>query len=260
MAAPMRPPPITPRSPTRRRSSARRRPRPGRWPTPSAPWPSTRSRPPNPAIPACRWAWPTSPPRCGRRFLKFDAADPRWPDRDRFVLSAGHGSMLLYALLLPHRPRRHGHRGDQALPPAAFPRRRPSGIRRAPGDRDHHRPARPGLRHRGRHGAGRTPAGGAVRQVAGRSPHLGDRLGRRPDGGHQPRGRRPRRPSAPVQADRAVRRQPHLDRRRHRAGVLRRRAEAVRRAMAGRPSGSTATTRRRSTRRCPSRCARRSRP
>ncbi|MGP8119470.1 MAG: transketolase [Xanthobacteraceae bacterium] len=33
------------------------------------------------------------------RFLKFAAADPKWPDRDRFVLSAGHGSMLLYALL-----------------------------------------------------------------------------------------------------------------------------------------------------------------
>jgi transketolase len=32
------------------------------------------------------------------RFLKFDAADPHWPDRDRFVLSAGHGSMLLYSL------------------------------------------------------------------------------------------------------------------------------------------------------------------
>ncbi len=32
-------------------------------------------------------------------FLKFDAADPHWPDRDRFVLSAGHGSMLLYSLL-----------------------------------------------------------------------------------------------------------------------------------------------------------------
>jgi transketolase len=32
------------------------------------------------------------------RFLKFDAADPSWADRDRFVLSAGHGSMLLYAL------------------------------------------------------------------------------------------------------------------------------------------------------------------
>jgi transketolase len=33
------------------------------------------------------------------RFLKFDARDPAWPDRDRFVLSAGHGSMLLYAVL-----------------------------------------------------------------------------------------------------------------------------------------------------------------
>src|SRR3984957_17943562 len=33
------------------------------------------------------------------QFLKFDAADPKWPDRDRFILSAGHGSMLLYALL-----------------------------------------------------------------------------------------------------------------------------------------------------------------
>jgi transketolase len=33
------------------------------------------------------------------QFLKFDASAPAWPDRDRFVLSAGHGSMLLYALL-----------------------------------------------------------------------------------------------------------------------------------------------------------------
>jgi transketolase len=32
-------------------------------------------------------------------FLRFDAADPTWPNRDRFVLSAGHGSMLLYGLL-----------------------------------------------------------------------------------------------------------------------------------------------------------------
>ena len=33
------------------------------------------------------------------KHLKFDAADPDWPDRDRFILSAGHGSMLLYGLL-----------------------------------------------------------------------------------------------------------------------------------------------------------------
>jgi transketolase len=34
-----------------------------------------------------------------REFLRFDPKHPAWPDRDRFVLSAGHGSMLLYALL-----------------------------------------------------------------------------------------------------------------------------------------------------------------
>jgi transketolase len=33
------------------------------------------------------------------RYLKFDPKEPHWPDRDRFVLSAGHGSMLIYALL-----------------------------------------------------------------------------------------------------------------------------------------------------------------
>ena len=33
------------------------------------------------------------------RFLNFNASNPAWPDRDRFILSAGHGSMLLYALL-----------------------------------------------------------------------------------------------------------------------------------------------------------------
>jgi transketolase len=33
------------------------------------------------------------------RFLKHNPADPLWPDRDRFILSAGHGSMLLYSLL-----------------------------------------------------------------------------------------------------------------------------------------------------------------
>jgi transketolase len=32
-------------------------------------------------------------------FLKYDPADPLWPNRDRFVLSAGHASMLLYSIL-----------------------------------------------------------------------------------------------------------------------------------------------------------------
>jgi len=33
------------------------------------------------------------------RFLRFDPTTPEWPNRDRFVLSAGHGSMLVYALI-----------------------------------------------------------------------------------------------------------------------------------------------------------------
>ena len=33
------------------------------------------------------------------KFLKFDASRPDWADRDRFILSAGHGSMLIYSLL-----------------------------------------------------------------------------------------------------------------------------------------------------------------
>ena len=34
-----------------------------------------------------------------QNFLKFNSKDPKWHDRDRFVLSAGHGSMLNYSLL-----------------------------------------------------------------------------------------------------------------------------------------------------------------
>ena len=34
-----------------------------------------------------------------QKFLRFDPQDPVWPNRDRFVLSMGHASMLLYSLL-----------------------------------------------------------------------------------------------------------------------------------------------------------------
>jgi transketolase len=46
------------------------------------------------------------------QFLRYDPADPLWPNRDRFVLSAGHASMLLYAMLHlagVHRADRDGH-------------------------------------------------------------------------------------------------------------------------------------------------------
>ena len=89
------------------------------------------------------------------KHLKFDAAAPDWPDRDRFVLSAGHGSMLLYGLL--HLTGYDGHdaRRAQELPPGGLEDRRTPGIRPRRRHRDHHRPARPGPRQRRRHGDGR---------------------------------------------------------------------------------------------------------
>ena len=86
-----------------------------------------------------------------QRFLRFDPEDPIWPNRDRFVLSAGHASMLLYSLLHltgvkavnPKYERLGdavGHaRRHQALPPA---RQQVPGPPRVPldlGRRDHHR-------------------------------------------------------------------------------------------------------------------------
>ena len=49
-----------------------------------------------------------------QNFLRFDPDDPIWPNRDRFVLSNGHASMLLYALL--HLSRREGGRRQVRAP------------------------------------------------------------------------------------------------------------------------------------------------
>ena len=80
-------------------------------------------RRPIPVTPACRWAWPTSPRCCGPTTSGTTRAIPQWPDRDRFVLSNGHGSMLLYSLLhldgLSARAR-----AAQELPPVRLAHRR----------------------------------------------------------------------------------------------------------------------------------------
>ena len=156
------------------------------------------------------------------QFLKFDAAAPDWPDRDRFVLSAGHGSMLLYALL--HLT------GYPDMTMDELKRFRQLGARTAGHPEYGHAPAsRPPpvrwARGSATRSAWRWPSAMLAARFgddAGRSPHLGDRRRRLPDGGHQPRGDLARRPSAARPADRPVRRQQHHDRRRDHARRVRR--------------------------------------
>ena len=108
-----------------------------------------------------------------QQFLRFDPEDPTWPNRDRFVLSNGHASMLLYAML-----HLSGVKAvdadDEQLGRAAVtlddikrfrqldskcpghPEYRPD-----LGRRDHHRAAGAGLRDQRRHGDRRALAGAA---------------------------------------------------------------------------------------------------
>jgi hypothetical protein len=51
------------------------------------------------------------------RYLRFNPANPKWFDRDRFVLSAGHGSMLLYSLLYLSGYGKNDHGPTETVPP-----------------------------------------------------------------------------------------------------------------------------------------------
>ena len=151
---------------------------------------------------ACRWAWPRSPWRCGRGISRTTRRTPHWPDRDRFVLSNGHGSMLQYALLhlsgydLPIdelRRFRQLHSKTPGHPEVGSDARR----------RDDDRAARPGTRQRRRHGARRAAARRRVqspRPRDRRSPHVRVRRRRLPDGRHLARGVLARRHARPRQA------------------------------------------------------------
>ena len=80
------------------------------------------------------------------RFLKYDPTNPHWPDRDRFVLSAGHGSMLLYSLLYLTGYQDMTIDEIKHFRQLGSQHRRPSRIRPCRRHRDDHRPARPGPR------------------------------------------------------------------------------------------------------------------
>ena len=168
------------------------------------------------------------------RIMRYDAQAPEWPDRDRFVLSCGHASMLLYSMLYLtgygltledlEQFRQWGSKT------AGHPERG-----HAAGHRGHDRSARPGHRQRGRprHRRGEPPR--ALRARGHRPPRLHVLLRRRLRGRREPRGRVARRPPRPRPARRGVRRQPHHHRRPDRARVHRQRARALRRLrLAGR--------------------------
>ncbi len=179
-------------------------------------------------MPARRWASRRSPIRCGRSALRYDPADPLWPNRDRFVLSNGHACMMLYALIhlagvkRARRPPYHRCAGDQPrrhqeLPPDRQRHAGPSGIwphhrRRVP------RPVR-SARAAATASAWRSPRAGSARAITGDALHdfrlrrLRDLQRRRFDGRRGERSRFARRASAARQSVLDLRQQ-HRDHRR----------------------------------------------
>ena len=81
------------------------------------------------------------------RIMRYDAAAPDWPDRDRFVLSNGHASMLLYNMLFLTG---FGLELDdiESTPAVGLAHAGPPRVPPHRGRRGHDRPARPGLRQR----------------------------------------------------------------------------------------------------------------
>ena len=160
-------------------------------------------------MPARRWRMAPVAYTLWQEFLRYDPADPLWPNRDRFVLSGGHASMLLYALLhlAGRAPRRRGAsptaggepRRHQEVPPARQRHARPSrNTVTRPASRP--RPAR-SARAAATASAWRSRRAGSAtrynspRLHAVRLRRLRDLQRRRSDGGRGQRGRVARRPS-----------------------------------------------------------------
>ena len=176
--------------------------------------------------------------------LRYDPAQPGWPNRDRFVLSCGHASMLLYSVLhlagvkqLDRRRPADRRAGrvvgfDPPVPPVEQPLPRPSRTRAHQRRGNHHRPVGP--RHRQQRGHGhRLALVGRPIQPAGLRPVRLQRLRpvqrRRPDGRARRRGGLAGRTPQALQPLLDLRRQPHHDRGQDVAELQRRRGHAVRR-------------------------------
>ena len=179
-----------------------------------------------------------------QQFLRFDPDDPIWPNRDRFVLSVGHASMLLYSLLhlTGVKAVRPGVRNagravaspledDQAFPPARQQVPRPSRSTAGPAA------SRPPPARSGRAWPPASAWPSAARWMAAHFNQPGFetvRLQRlRPvrrrlhDGGRLRRGRLAGRPPQARQPVLDLRQQPHHHRRQHRAGLQRGRGHAL---------------------------------
>ena len=166
------------------------------------------------------------------RVMRFDPKDPIWPDRDRFVLSNGHASMLLWSVLhLDRHPggerrlrapgQAVGHaRRHPPLPPARQQGAGASGISLGVRRRDDDRSAGAGHRHQRRHGDRAQVAGQPLQPArlrALRLRHLRRLRRRLPDGRRRLGGGLARRPSRARRPVLDLRQQPHHHRRQHAA-------------------------------------------
>ena len=185
------------------------------------------------------------------KHLRHAPTDPAWPNRDRFVLSAGHASMLLYSMLhltgyAVSMDDLKSFRQWGSITPGHPEYGMTPGVEATTG------PLGQGLRQRRGHGHRGAPPRGRVqpaRPRGHRPPDVRHLLRRRPPGGHHGRGRIAGGPPQARQADRALRRQPDPARRPHRLDVHRGRRRPLRRLRLAHPAGRRRQRRRRDQRR-----------
>jgi hypothetical protein len=149
------------------------------------------------------------------RFLSFDPKTPSWPNRDRFVLSAGHGSMLLYSLLYLTATRTSRSTRSRIVPPAAA--RAPPATRNTATPPASRRPPVRSARASPTPSAWRSPRSKLRDEFGSRSASNTTPMCIVGDGclmeGISQEATLARRPPEAQQADRVLGRQQHLDRR-----------------------------------------------